>query len=193
MPILRVTAEWTGFSGAPGYSNFHFIGDGGGYDLAGARSVVHGFFDAMSNSLPNSVEVSINQQGEILDTLTGELTGYLDDDTLLEPVSGGPNTTYSGATGAVVNWLTGSVRAGRRVRGRTFLVPLDALSFDATGTLTNTALENVRSGAELLVDSAPVTGFCVWARPANGMAGLAAPVTGARVPDLAAVLRSRRD
>lgn len=193
MAIIRVTAQWSGFTGAPGYSNFHFSGPATTEAFALQRDVVGDFFTAMKASFPQSLRVNIANQGEVYAEGTGELTGYVDDPTSIPAIGGSTGTAYAGPVGGVVNWNTNTVHAGRRVRGRTFIVPLNTTSFDAEGSLSAAAIGNLQSGALLLVGSAEVTGFGVWSRPQNGVPGTFAPVTSSRVPDLAAVLRSRRD
>lgn len=193
MAVYRVTAEWSGFTGAPGYSNFHFGEFTGGADIDQMRNRVGDFFQALYTNVPSSVSISIPPTVEVYDEASGLLTGYEEGGEEITIEATGTVNTYAGPSGAVVNWLTNTVANGRRIRGRTFIVPLRTTAYQSDGTLTSDTLEDIRAAAAGLVQDDFNTGFSVWSRPQNGGSGVLAPVTGYRVPDLAAVLRSRRD
>jgi hypothetical protein len=81
------------------------------------------------------------------------------------------------------------------VRGRTFLVPAANGIYQEDGTLAPIILNEIQTAATTL--AAPIAGgiqLGVWARPSGVGAedGDFHPITAASVPDLAAVLRSRR-
>lgn len=193
MTIARVTAQWSGFPGAPGYSNFFFEVAGSSDEQLGAPAVVRTAFSSILQQLPSGVSIQVSPTVEYIDEATGVLQDYGDAEETPDSVNGSSSGNWAGPTGAVVNWTTGTVRDGRRVRGRTFLVPLGSTAFQNDGTLGSLGLAalnnfatNLRGGAE------NTTGLVVWGRPSS-TPGVAAPVTGHRVPDMAAVLRSRRD
>lgn len=193
MDMLRVTANWSGFPGAPGYSNFFFAGGGG--LISDAQQVADRTAAALLElqfSLPADVTITVVPEVAIIDSDTGVLSEYIDI-TPPEPFSGNQGGSYSGPTGAVVNWTTQDVRFGRRIRGRTFIVPLSNTSYDDDGTLDSDTLSNLQSFANTLVGGDFDSEFGVWSRPRNGSGGVFASATGFRVPDMAAVLRSRRD
>lgn len=193
MSILRVTAQWTGFNGAPGYSVFHYMGGGG--LISDAQQVADrtgASLALLKPLLPATVRIAVESEVAVLD----EDTGVLSDFRGITPpgaVQGSSPNGYAGPAGAVVNWRTDDVRAGRRIRGRTFLVPLISSSFDAGGTLTDSTITTIRSFADSMVGGDFDSELVVWSRPINGSGGVAATVTSASVPDKAAVLRSRRD
>lgn len=193
MTIHRVTAQWSGFTGAPGYSNFHFSPFTGGGDVDQEIGRVRSFFSDIISVMPSDMSVQVSSTVELIDEETGVLEGYLEGEEVssVSPATGTPD--YAGPVGAVINWLTNTVNNGRRVRGRTFIVPIRSTSYEGDGTLTSDALSTLRDAASDFVQDEFESGFVVWSRPRNGAGGLAAPVTGSRVPDLAAVLRSRRD
>lgn len=197
MAILRLTARWTGFSGAPGYSAFHYqpgLIDGGLFgDIAQEiADRIDTAFQSLTSALPGDVSVQVEPEVEEIDETTGEILGFVAIDPA-PPQSGVSSEGYSAASGAVVNWRTDDVRAGRRIRGRTFLVPLDGGSYDSDGTLTSTALGQIRNWAGFISNGPYDADFGVWSRPRDGAGGVFAPVTNFTVPDMAAVLRSRRD
>lgn len=193
MDMIRITARWAGFPGAPGYSNFFFAGGGGLIsDAQQCADRVESAFDELSLVLAGPVTVTIDPEAAIIASETGEVQGY----RAITPgngSSGAGNGAFSGPTGAVVNWRTSDLRNGRRIRGRTFLVPLANSSYDSDGTLTSTARDSVTSFAEGIVGGDLDSEFGVWARPIGGSGGVFATADSFSVPDMAAVLRSRRD
>lgn len=194
MDMLKVQAIWTGFPGAPGYSNFYFAGGGG--LISDAQQVadrVGSAFEAIETRIPSSGRIEVQPTVEVIDSDTGMLQGYQDIDPPDATTGTGTESGYSGASGAVVNWLTNDVRFGRRIRGRTFLVPLGGISWQNDGTLTTQTLEDIREFADILTNWDFDSEFGVWSRPRGGTGGVFASATGYRVPDMAAVLRSRRD
>lgn len=203
MDILRVTARWTGFTGAPGYSVFHFTTEGGFWDggLLGdqaqvaAEAAVYDVgqgFGQLAAVLPDGVRVEVEQEAHILDSDTGEILGFANTDGFAT-TGDGTSGSYSAPTGAVITWNTNDYRFGRRIRGRTFLVPLDGGAYEADGTLTSDAIDRCERFGNRIVDGSGSASFGVWSRPRGGSGGVFATAVGYRVPDMAAVLRSRRD
>lgn len=194
MSLFRVKARWTGFSGAPGYTVLHFEApdDAAGPSPEDCVTAVHTFFDSIRDRLPSVVSVQVEGAVERLEIGTGQLIGF-DDVTPPSLVIGAMSGGFSSATGACVGWATNGVRNGRRVRGRTFIVPLGAGTYDTDGTLNSIALTDIQTAASAL--AADFAGLVVYAREtAPGAAdGVAYDVAGARVADKTAILRSRRD
>jgi len=107
-------------------------------------------------------------------------------------INGNATGSYSAPSGAVITWLTGLVHQGRRVRGRTFLVPIANQQLDTNGTLGSAFLTNLRTAAAAYIATA--VNPCIWARPDPGTTnGAAFTVAAASVADKVAVLTSRRD
>lgn len=203
MQIMRCTVRWAGFPGAPGYSNFHFTIDGGFWDggLLGDESVIAATtaygrvaeaFKSIQAEVPEIVGWTLEPEAIVLDSDTGETLGAIPRDTVAMNQPGG-GANYAGPVGAVVNWNTADYRFGRRIRGRTFLVPLHNGAYEADGTLNSRALSALRGFASEMVGDAGGPEFGVWSRPRGGSGGVFATVTNGSVPDMAAVLRSRRD
>lgn len=193
MAIYRVTVRWDGFLGAPGYSNFHFTESVSTPGPADGRSRVVAFFNGFNTLLPADVEFTTSHEVAVIDEETGMVTGFETVAEPGEPGNGGDSGGYSAASGAVVTWHTSGVRNGRRVRGRTFLVPLGGNAYQPDGTLTTSAISQINDAATELVGEGFDSGFCIFSRPSSEGGGGVFPVTGFRVPDMAAVLRSRRD
>ena len=185
MTILRVRSTWQNWPGAPGVTDFY------SNDLIAANFVndVRAFFDAIKANLPSGLQVQTSGVCDLIDEGTGALTGQ--DTTTTPAVVQGTNAgVYSGATGAVIRWTTAGFVAGRRVQGRTFLVPLVGQG-DTNGTIITAVLNTLQAAATGLV-TAGAGNMVVWSRPRAFSQGHAFVVTGSIVPDLAAVLRSRR-
>ncbi|AXH79089.1 MAG: hypothetical protein [Circular genetic element sp.] len=193
MPILRITAQWQGFRGAPGYSNFFFAGQAADQEQPAAHALaVRTFLAECAGYMPSSVNINIQPTASNIDETNGQVIGEVGFEAP-GSVSGSGGTNYSAASGAVVNWNTTSFANGRRVRGRTFLVPLSSSAYDSQGDLASAPLTGIRNAARDLVASPGPAPLVVWSRPRGGAGGTDHVVTSASVPDLAAILRSRRD
>ena len=195
--INRIRASWTGFPGSPGVSTF--------YSVVPDATVpnLRAFFLAIHTALPSDVHVQVENEGDVIEDTTGAVTDLWTCDSVLS-VAGDNTDAYSAPSGIVVDWLTGTVLDGHRVRGRTFLVPAGGNFYGTDGTLSDGALALIAPAAAAFV-TADTGNFVVWHRPraakaADGSrpavtarAGGHAVVTASSVPDKAAVLRSRRD
>lgn len=194
---MRVTARWTGFLGAPGYSNFYFgtaFLDGGllGDVAADAADNVSQAVNQLDGILPDGVNIDVESEVAIIDSDSGEVQGF-EEVGEVPGASGRGDPAFAGPVGAVVNWRTNDVRFGRRIRGRTFIVPLHIEAYEGDGTLTTVTRSALDNFAGAIRQSAIGAEFGVWSRPRDGSGGVFATAVGHRVPDLAAVLRSRRD
>lgn len=190
MPFARYVPEWTGFPGSPGYTVLHFSGQPSGASVAALAEDVRDFFQAIAGLLPTNITI----------TYPGEMTIHLDDGTLfgVEAVSPVPAITdatglgsYAAPTGMRVNWETGNIAGGRRIRGRSFIVPTIVATYDTSGSLLATHQTTLRDAANALVTATTAVGhpICVWSPTTTSVSD----VESANVPDQATVLRSRRD
>jgi hypothetical protein len=199
-PIYRYRFAWQGIPGAPGYTNLYAFNDtteqvfadaaraflSSALKLATAQDTLFGGASIQGDSVVEHVEVT---DGTLVDSVP----------ITAPAVILGTGTGASPAPcGAAVNWLTGAVHHGHRVRGRTFLVPLAAAAYESNGTLLNSYLTIIRNAAAAYIASAanPV----VWSRPTrtpgspgNNADGAAFTVVASQVNDKVAVLTSRRD
>lgn len=197
--MAKVTINWTGFPGGPGYSNLYFkdISGNGALTQELVNDAVHkveSWIAAWRPRLPTSVTTGISPTVEAVEDSTGELQGFWTAPTLA-PVGGGGVASFSAPSGACVTWYTSTVRHGRRMRGRTFVVPLDTTSYESDGTLiaSISTVVNAANAALLLPDG--VANFGIWARPTvkGASDGQWALATAARMNDKPAMLTSRRD
>lgn len=195
--LIRVRTTLTGFIGGPGVATMYFLNENT------AIPSVRAFWEAVSFVMPVSVTAQVQNEGDVIESTTGALTGAWSK-APVAPVFGKTPGPYSAPTGAVVNWLTQNVFDGRRLRGRTFIVPMDNGVYETNGTLQQAAINAINGAADALIFEQSLS-FVVWhrpreARPLDGSrpAVTARPgahgiVTARRVPDKVAVLRSRRD
>lgn len=197
--VLRVKARWGGFTGAPGFSVFHFRDFSQesftNADATNAASRVRTFFEAVAPWMPTGVTVQVEQDTEVIGIDSGQMEGIMTAGPQ-QLVSGTANAAagYAAAAGAVVTWRTSTVKNGRRMRGRTFLVPLSSSAFESNGTLQQGTINSILGAAPQLRESATGPELGVYARPPQGGGtGLFAPVSSYSVPDMGAILRSRRD
>jgi len=184
MTIDKGVFTWSGIPTGPGYSVFYATPN------MGVAADLKLFFETIKGFIPTGVQIDCPTEGDQLDETTGTLTGVW---------TGGPGGSVvcngaaqrAGGVGAVITWQTAGIVNGRKVRGRTFLVPLFTDAYDVNGTLLETVRSTIQGAVDLLV--ADTAGdLLVWHRPVGGVGGSAHAVVSGRVSDTVAVLRSRR-
>lgn len=198
MAILnRVRVALTGFPGGPGVATFVCN------DVPTFYLKLNTFVTAMAVVMPQNVTLKLEDTGDVFESTTGEIMGTWTGSVLAAHV-GGSTAAYSAPVGFVTEWLTDIHLSGRRLRGRTFWVPASSSMFSLDGSLDEGVKGTLSAGAATFV--ADTAGnFTIWqrprlAKPADGSrpavtarGGGYGTVTGSRIPDRAAVLRSRRD
>lgn len=184
----RVLVSWSG-SGVVGQAVnvLSFAAEGGAPDV-GAIGLAYAELQPV---LPTGVTISVAGTGDVYDDATGTLTGSWSASGA-GSFSGEAAFNPAAGVGACVTWNTGLIVNGRRLRGRTFLVPLATVAYDADGTLTTTTLTALQSFATALLASGPLG---IWHRPTTPTSsdGSASGVTSFRLRDKVAILTSRRD
>lgn len=190
--VIQYRAPWSVPNAGPSVSTFHFNGDVV-TNPAALAAAVRVFFDGIKGTLPNDVIVNFASEFTIHNTGTGELTGTVPV-TPPAAVQGTVTGVWGGGSGYRVDWLTPFVRAGRRVRGRTFLVPAASSVFSnegrvlgATGTTANAA-----GNAFLSAASAAGNDLAVWSRATDTLQGATFEVDTVATSTLAATLRGRK-
>lgn len=195
--MIRVNASWQNWPGAPGVTTFFQDPAVGQPNPIAIRS----FFNSIAQFLPTGLTINVASSGDLINEVNGTLEGTWSSAPAPTVVTGAGTGAYAGNAGAVVHWLSSTVVKTRRLRGRSFLVPLTNTAYDASGSLSTGALSIITPAAQALVDT--LAGhLVVWHRPVKAKPthvppivaapGSKAPVTGVRVPDLAVSLRSRR-
>lgn len=192
--VTRLRATWTGWPGAPGYTNIFAQGNLiGTPQLDGALTAFHDFFaDAVGGTggpLPRDVTITVDSEVAVFDETTGLLVD-LGQGLTTDPVVNNNGLQMASPAGACITWRTATVVNGRLLRGRLFLVPLSTTAYEFNGTLTTSVMNDVLVAAQTLVVA--IDTLCVWHRPVSRAGGATGQVTSATMTDQAAVLRSRR-
>ena len=195
--IARVRVSLTGFVGGPGVSTFYAI------DPIALITPLRAYFVAMMSLQPAPVTAQVVTSGDYIESTSGALGGAWTT-TGVTPVLGNSASMYSGVSGLAVTWLTATIADGKRVRGRTFHVPLSQEQYQTDGTIGAGAVSAATTAGNNLILATPGN-LVIWHRPRTAKAatptslavtarlGSHAVVTSARVTDKAAILRSRRD
>lgn len=159
-------------------------------DAPDIPAVVRAFFLALAPKFPNDVTISFPNELFEIDPATGNV---LDIETVVAPASvAGTNTAnWIGAAGAQIIWETGVVVNSRRLRGKTFLVPLGANNFDNDGTLAGVPGGEIKAAADNLLSGLTAVGATLEVYSRTHHVHHAA--LSSFVPDRSAILRSRRD
>jgi hypothetical protein len=191
--IVGIQLISEGFHGAPGYTTFYFEG-ASEEDRDAACEDALAFWTEAQHWFPSSWHAAFAAEHRVVDDVTGEL---LDLHPTPESCAGtltgsdGANRYAAGPAGACLSWSTNTINWSRRVRGRTFLVPVGGSAIGTDGTLDTGGLNGmVTHGGILIAQTTSV--FGIWSRPRNKLGGKFAPATAVHVKDQAAVLRSRR-
>jgi len=195
--LYRVRVVLTGFTGAPGVATHYFL------DMATALESVHDTWAGIALEMPDVVGIDIPPAGDVINDTNGELVDAWTSDPV-DHIVGSDGGTYTGPSGAVIDWDTSQIYDGHRLRGRTFVVPLPSSKYAADGGIQDAARIQIALAATALVESQSAS-FVIWHRPFPGSpATLSRParaahagnhglVVSSHVPVKAAVLRSRRD
>jgi hypothetical protein len=153
--------------------------------------------------VPVNTSVQVESGGDTIDDATGELVGAWS----IAPAAGyaGANASpYAAPAGACITWLTPDILDGRRIKGRTFIVPIGSGFFQTDGSLTGAGITAIATPAAAYVAALAGNGV-IWHRPraaraADGSrpavtarAGGHGIVNGSVVADKVAILKSRRD
>lgn len=196
--IWRYGFTWSGFTGGPGRTVFYgSTGVSTPQVLANdTYSLLHDILNPSgtnANIIPAGVRIAGDTFVDEMEDSTGDQVGRLGI-TANPDIVGVGSGNWASPAGACITWSTNTFIKGRRLRGRTFLVPLDGVNAFATdGTLNGTLL----SGTQ-----AAVTGFLgslsepvVWHRPTtkDGVDGSSSAIIAGQMKDKVSVLTSRRD
>lgn len=194
--LRRVKVLLSGFPGGPGVATYCFS------DVTTALASLGTMWTAFATTMPADVHYQVEGFGDLFDDATGAITGEWSG-TAPAAGAGGGGGGYAGPAGAVVTWLTSTIADGRRVRGRTFVVPLSGTNYQNDGSLNadTIATLSLAAGAFRLSEAAT---FSIWHRPRLERAataklkflaahpGASGLVTDSVVHDRIAILRSRR-
>lgn len=201
MTMNRMRVTWSGLGVGPGLSTFYFG------DTTTDMGALKTFLTQMCFYLPNSATFTIGGGGDKINETDGKIVGTWVATNGGTSTGSGGTGTYSGVSGFCVNWLSSLIVNGSRVQGRTFFVPASSNLYENNGTIVNGTLTTLQGQAQSMI-VAYAGEFRVFSRPFAGKAadpgppikpaipprvGASAQVITARIPDIAVILRSRRD
>lgn len=188
--LYRLQVAWSGVNVVGLASTvLHYATTGGtAPDVAAIRTA---FFNARS-AFPVSTVIQVPGEGVTIDAATGDLVGTWSAGSTPAAVAGSSTDTSAAGVGACVTWSTSAIVNARRLRGRSFLVPLSTFSYDQNGTLTAAQLTALQTFATAMHAVTPA--LHVWHRPttSGGTDGSSAEVNAGTVRDRVAYLSSRR-
>jgi len=191
--VLEYRAIWDQGGSNPGYSVFHARGAGSSTAGEASQDLANKVRELMDGlKAVVTVDYTFTFPPEVLDfnTSTGELEAVHTIDAPANVVGTSANP-YSAASGARIEWRTSAIVEGRRLRGRTYIVPVGTNQYEADGTLTAGCRGILQAAADSYFDDAFTSDAhpSVWSRTHGIMADISAAV----IPDEVSVLRSRRD
>lgn len=192
--INRARVVWSGWPGGPGLSTFYF--DQATTNMAALLA----FWTSARTVVPAGVSFNVPNSGDQIDPGTGKIVGTWTGSGGGVTTTTGTAAAYSGTSGCVIRWQTGGILNGRRLLGRTYMVPLKGSMYGNDGSIDEASIASlVTACATLILAYSP--NLVAWSKPRNagtngpgdpGKASLVSAITSAFIPDLAVVMRSRR-
>lgn len=140
--------------------------------------------------MPSNVFINVPPDGDTIEVETGLLQNVWSDG-VTHTYTGGQGGAHAAGVGVCITWLTAGIVNGKRIRGRTFIVPLGGSRFDTDGTILDNTLSGIREATNTLL-GAMDDGLMIYHRPVGEAQGTAHAVTGFRLPDRVSSLKSRR-
>jgi hypothetical protein len=193
--LWRYRMRWSGWAGGPGVSTL-YASDVAGTPQDHSNAVAGLFADVMTPSgapslLPAGVKIAGDPFVDVIDPATGDQTGTIGV-TPVAALNGIATGGWADVSGLSLTWITASFIKGRRVKGRTYFVPMAAGAYETDGTLTTAVLASVQAAASQYLGkiSEPV----VWHRPTTvgGSDGSDSSIAAGRIIDHPSILTSRR-
>ena len=176
------------FAGGPSgdwYSSMHIDRLLGG-DAQASADAVHAFWDAMKAAICNDIQISIDPNVTIVNTITGEPEGI--DTVTTSPISGGDTTDpLPWQTQGLIYWNTGTWVNGRQVRGRTF-VPGPCESSNTSSGIPESGYKSALAAGAAVFVSASTCVPGVYSKAHQNVY----PVVGATIQASWALMRTRR-
>lgn len=184
--INRIRVSWSGSAViGPAVSTFYFLDDDDG-----AVARLGDFFDSIKVQFPTAVAWQCPGAGDQLDVESGEVVGAWTMDGGWVNQGTSPNSWIMGV-GARIRWETGGFTNGRRVRGATFLVPLNIGALAGISQVDNAVVTDVNDKIATFVNANTIH-HLIYTPPKGSSAGKTAQVVSGHLVDAISTLRSRR-
>jgi hypothetical protein len=196
--FIRVKINWTGFVGSPGYTNFNFelINPGAWTqpDVDAAVTKVQTWLTVIRLLQPAVVISGIDPAVSEHDEQSGDIVNFWNATPGAAAAGSNPGAAFTSGTGFCINWQTGGVRNGRRVRGRTFVVPISGSLYESNGSFINAEVASWRASAITLAGDTNGVRLGIFAHTPKALIpdGGIYDVTGVSINDRPAFLSSRR-
>ena len=196
--LAKIKVNWTGIPSGNGYTNLYFRNTTPGVIpqavVNEAVTKTDVWLDSFATGINNTVSYVVDATVDVIDDADGTLQGTFTATPDTTRV-GTQTANYAAGVGVCINWSTTTIRGTRKMRGRTFIVPLAINSYSVDGTLDTTRLGNFRADSATFRAAGTDARLVIWGRPttAGGTDGVSAEVTSSSVSDKVAMLSSRRD
>ena len=168
--MMRARVQWSGTPvTGPGLSTFYW----NDATYAGKPAALSALFTVLKNYVPTGVTWTIPAVADVVNVETGELEGSVVDGSNLTVLSSGGAVDFKPGVGGRILWATTGIVRGRKVQGKTYVVPLTSQEYPngtvqgGTVSAINTALATYIGIGNPVVYSRP--------RPAPGGVGPDAP------------------
>jgi hypothetical protein len=192
MPTARYTPEWVVPNAGPAFSVMHFEASNPG-GLQASINALRAFMASWAAYLPDDVSITFPAEAILIDETTGQMVGS---QSIAPPAgfTGGVSGVWAGGAGFRIDWQTGQIYNGRRLRGRTFVVPAAAAAFGAGGLVAGAVRTAIGTSAATFIAATQNAGcpLRIYRRPKVDDIGSGGNVTAGTVPALAATLRERK-
>lgn len=195
--MIKVVSVWSGWQGAPGFTNFYFSPDAiqDNLHVTNVQARVKAFWSAVSTCIPSGITITIAQDSQIIDSATGVINDTISATAAQTTTAGAGPANFAAVAGACIIWRTATFINSRQLKGKTFVVPMANSAYDTDGTILAGRLADLRAAANGLglPGAFPIEERLVaWHRPVGGTGGTCTTVSSTSVNDRVAYLKSRR-
>lgn len=182
------TVRWQGGRIGLGASVFHFAGTNSPTVAQGAANAIKAFFVSISSTIGTGISWQFDPEVRVM-SADGTLTAVIPVTApAAQSATGG--TDWTNGSGYMIRWNTASIVGGRRLLGRTFMVPAESGVF-LSGNVTGLAIGQVGTACSTLISAmaANSSPLQIWSRKN----AITSDVTGFSVPGRPTTLRTRND
>jgi len=179
--VYVAKVDWTGTYGHTGISRFAF-------EAADHSPVTRAQVDSITEALdalyspvmgwfPIDVSYTVDSIVEFYDGVTGSLQGEVAATAAHVGHAGLADGAYGNGIGGLLKWNTGGLFDGHRIRGRTYMVPLDSVAFLTDGSLKPDCVNSFLTGAAAYLAAMATAGLSalVWGHPRDVPATVRTP------------------
>lgn len=185
----QYTVRWIGGRIGQGASVFHFESIASGSAAGALATAVRGLFDARKADFSQDITWQFDSEVLELDNAGNLQASY----PVATPaaITGSSTGAYTSGSGIVVRHNTGVILGGKRILGRTFMVPTMGATFDTNGDVSGTSIGFFNTAFTNFNTACAATGanFAVWSKANTATV----PVLNSTTQPRPARLSSRND